>query len=152
MYNFNINTAGFIIAGLFLLTWLTALLIWRFGRIEERWTASPRPAPVRPRAGAAARSGPVPVRWDRAGTAPALDKGGISRAVMPALACELRVLQRELGQLRQAARPARRVGRAATLAVYMLVDRLLGDAKQAQQFGRKDVAWLRCKVSIAGSC
>jgi hypothetical protein len=33
----------------------------------------------------------------------------------------------------------------------MLVDRLLGGAKQAQ-FGRKDVAWLRCKVSIAGSC
>jgi len=71
---------------------------------------------------------------------------------MPALAWELRVLQRELGQLRRAARPARRVGRAATLAVYMLVDRLLGDARQAQQFGRKDVAWLRCKVSIAGSC
>jgi hypothetical protein len=72
----NINAAGFIIAGMFLLTWLAALLIRRSGRIEERWTASPRPAPVRPRAGAAACSGPVPVRWDRAGTAPALDKRG----------------------------------------------------------------------------
>jgi nickel/cobalt transporter (NiCoT) family protein len=25
--------------GMFVLTWLAALLIWRFGRIEERWTA-----------------------------------------------------------------------------------------------------------------
>jgi len=39
MYNFNINTAGFVIVGMFVLTWLAALLIWRFGRIEERWTA-----------------------------------------------------------------------------------------------------------------
>ena len=46
MYNFNINTAGFVIVGMFVLTWLAALLIWRFGRIEERWTARLRPAPV----------------------------------------------------------------------------------------------------------
>jgi high-affinity nickel-transport protein len=39
MYNFNINTAGFVIVGMFILTWLAALLIWRFGRIEEKWTA-----------------------------------------------------------------------------------------------------------------
>jgi high-affinity nickel-transport protein len=37
MYRFNINTAGFVIVGLFLATWLAALLIWRFARIEERW-------------------------------------------------------------------------------------------------------------------
>ncbi|MDA8379608.1 MAG: HoxN/HupN/NixA family nickel/cobalt transporter [Actinomycetota bacterium] len=34
---FNINAAGFAIVGLFLATWLIAVAIWRFGRIEERW-------------------------------------------------------------------------------------------------------------------
>ena len=46
IYNFNINTAGFVIVGMFILTWLAALLIWRFGRIEERWTARLQPAPA----------------------------------------------------------------------------------------------------------
>jgi high-affinity nickel-transport protein len=35
----DINTLGFMIAGLFALTWAVALAIWRWGRIEERWTA-----------------------------------------------------------------------------------------------------------------
>ncbi len=39
MYNFNINTAGFVIVGLFIVTWAVAILIWRYGHIEERWTA-----------------------------------------------------------------------------------------------------------------
>jgi high-affinity nickel-transport protein len=39
---FNINTAGFVIVGLFLVTWLAALLIWRFARIEEKWSPAPR--------------------------------------------------------------------------------------------------------------
>jgi nickel/cobalt transporter (NiCoT) family protein len=39
MYNFNINTAGFVIVGMFIVTWAVAMAIWRFGRIEERWTA-----------------------------------------------------------------------------------------------------------------
>ena len=39
MYNFNINTAGFIIVGMFIVTWAVAMLIWRYGRIEQRWTA-----------------------------------------------------------------------------------------------------------------
>jgi nickel/cobalt transporter (NiCoT) family protein len=34
----DINTLGFMIAGLFALTWAVALAIWRWGRIEERWT------------------------------------------------------------------------------------------------------------------
>jgi type IV secretory pathway TrbD component len=46
MSNFNINTAGFVIVGMFILTWLAALLVWRFGRIEERWTARLQPAPA----------------------------------------------------------------------------------------------------------
>jgi len=33
----NINTLGFVIVGIFILTWLLALAVWRFGRIEERW-------------------------------------------------------------------------------------------------------------------
>jgi len=34
---FNINKAGFIIVMIFIIVWVTALLIWRFGRIENRW-------------------------------------------------------------------------------------------------------------------
>jgi high-affinity nickel-transport protein len=37
MANFDINRAGFVIAGLFALTWAVALLYWRFGNIEARW-------------------------------------------------------------------------------------------------------------------
>jgi high-affinity nickel-transport protein len=34
---FNINTAGFVIAGVFVVTWAVALGIWHFGRIEQKW-------------------------------------------------------------------------------------------------------------------
>jgi len=43
MYNFNINKAGFVIVGMFIVTWLAAMLIWRFGHIEERWSARLQP-------------------------------------------------------------------------------------------------------------
>ncbi len=39
MANFNINTAGFIIVGMFVLTWAAALTIWKYGHVEEKWTA-----------------------------------------------------------------------------------------------------------------
>jgi high-affinity nickel-transport protein len=39
MYNFNINTAGFVIVGMFIVTWVAAVLIWRYGHIEEKWSA-----------------------------------------------------------------------------------------------------------------
>jgi len=39
MQAFDINKAGFFIVGLFILTWLAALAVWRFGRIEEKWQA-----------------------------------------------------------------------------------------------------------------
>jgi nickel/cobalt transporter (NiCoT) family protein len=42
----DINTLGFIIAGMFAATWLIALTIWRLARIEERW--SPQLAPPTP--------------------------------------------------------------------------------------------------------
>ena len=44
MYNFNINTAGFVIVGMFIVTWVLAMAIWRFGHIEERWSARLRTA------------------------------------------------------------------------------------------------------------
>jgi nickel/cobalt transporter (NiCoT) family protein len=37
--NFNINTAGFIIVGAFVTTWVVALLYWRLARVEEKWDA-----------------------------------------------------------------------------------------------------------------
>jgi high-affinity nickel-transport protein len=37
MSSFNINEAGFFIVGLFVLTWIVALAVWRFGQIERRW-------------------------------------------------------------------------------------------------------------------
>ena len=35
----DLNHVGFVIVGLFVLTWLVALAVWRYGRIEERWSA-----------------------------------------------------------------------------------------------------------------
>jgi len=35
--NFNINKAGFIIVGMFVAVWAFALLLWRYGKIEQRW-------------------------------------------------------------------------------------------------------------------
>jgi nickel/cobalt transporter (NiCoT) family protein len=34
---FNINTAGFFIVGVFVITWVVALSVWHFGRIEEKF-------------------------------------------------------------------------------------------------------------------
>jgi high-affinity nickel-transport protein len=41
---FDLNTAGFVIVGVFVLTWVVALLVWRFADIERRWDASLRAA------------------------------------------------------------------------------------------------------------
>jgi len=57
MYNFNINTAGFVIVGMFILTWLAALLIWRFGRVEEKWSSRLQPQGVPGGAPATAANG-----------------------------------------------------------------------------------------------
>jgi nickel/cobalt transporter (NiCoT) family protein len=40
MGNFDINTAGFVIVGAFVLTWAVALSVWHFGKIEQKWDAS----------------------------------------------------------------------------------------------------------------
>jgi nickel/cobalt transporter (NiCoT) family protein len=38
--NFNINVAGFSIAALFVLVWAAALIYWRFGKVEARWSSN----------------------------------------------------------------------------------------------------------------
>ncbi len=35
--NFSINTAGFVIVGTFVATWLAALAYWHFGGVEQKW-------------------------------------------------------------------------------------------------------------------
>jgi nickel/cobalt transporter (NiCoT) family protein len=37
----NLNTIGFVIVGMFVVTWLGAMAVWRFGRIEQRWALAP---------------------------------------------------------------------------------------------------------------
>ncbi len=34
---FNINRAGFIIVAMFVVVWVAALALWRFGKVEQRW-------------------------------------------------------------------------------------------------------------------
>jgi nickel/cobalt transporter (NiCoT) family protein len=35
----NLDYVGYAIVLLFVLTWVIALTIWKFGRIEEKWSA-----------------------------------------------------------------------------------------------------------------
>ena len=35
----NLNVVGFLLVGMFVLAWGVALLVWRYGRIEEKWTS-----------------------------------------------------------------------------------------------------------------
>jgi nickel/cobalt transporter (NiCoT) family protein len=42
--NVPLDYAGYGIAGLFLVSWAVALLVWHFGRIEERWSAELTPS------------------------------------------------------------------------------------------------------------
>ncbi len=39
MANFDINKAGFVIVGMFIVTWSAALAFWKFGHVEEKWNA-----------------------------------------------------------------------------------------------------------------
>jgi len=36
----DLNTAGYLVVGLFVAVWVLALAVWRFGRIEARWEAA----------------------------------------------------------------------------------------------------------------
>ncbi|MGA5454191.1 HoxN/HupN/NixA family nickel/cobalt transporter [Streptomyces umbrinus] len=46
----DLNVVGFVIVGLFVATWALALVVWRVGRIEEKWTTGLR-APTEQPAG-----------------------------------------------------------------------------------------------------
>jgi len=37
---FDINKAGYFIVGMFLVTWVVAVLLWRVGRVEHRWSSA----------------------------------------------------------------------------------------------------------------
>jgi nickel/cobalt transporter (NiCoT) family protein len=40
----NLDAIGYVIAGLFVVTWVVALAVWRYGRIEERFSTAGGPA------------------------------------------------------------------------------------------------------------
>jgi nickel/cobalt transporter (NiCoT) family protein len=40
MGDFNINKAGFVVVGVFVVTWAVALAVWHFGKIEQKWEAA----------------------------------------------------------------------------------------------------------------
>jgi high-affinity nickel-transport protein len=42
----DLNTLGFVIVGMFVVTWAVALVIWRVGRVEERMSASLASGPL----------------------------------------------------------------------------------------------------------
>jgi high-affinity nickel-transport protein len=46
MAGFDINKAGFVIVGMFIVTWTAALAFWKFGRVEEKWSARLKPNTV----------------------------------------------------------------------------------------------------------
>ena len=45
MTGFDINTAGFVIVGLFVCTWAVALAIWHWGKVESKWECELVPEP-----------------------------------------------------------------------------------------------------------
>ena len=49
MANFNINVAGFVIAGLFVVIWAVAIAYWKLGQVERRWQSRlPEPTQATP--------------------------------------------------------------------------------------------------------
>lgn len=46
MANFNINRAGFTIAGLFVVVWTVAIGYWKLADVEQRWETQPKQQPA----------------------------------------------------------------------------------------------------------
>jgi len=44
MENFDVNTAGFVIVVMFVATWAIALTVWKYGKVEEKWSARLKPS------------------------------------------------------------------------------------------------------------
>jgi nickel/cobalt transporter (NiCoT) family protein len=42
----DLNLVGYVIVGLFFVTWAVALAVWKYGNIEEKWSAGLLPAPA----------------------------------------------------------------------------------------------------------
>jgi high-affinity nickel-transport protein len=42
----DLNQVGYLVVALFVVTWAVALLVWRFGRVEEKWLARVRTDPA----------------------------------------------------------------------------------------------------------
>jgi nickel/cobalt transporter (NiCoT) family protein len=40
MGNFDLNKAGFVVVGVFVVTWAVALALWHFGKLEQKWEAA----------------------------------------------------------------------------------------------------------------
>ncbi|MFE6688247.1 HoxN/HupN/NixA family nickel/cobalt transporter [Streptomyces sp. NPDC057743] len=59
----NLDNAGFVIVGLFVVVWAVALAYWRLGGVEKRWAA--RTSPAHPAENTAP---PAPTTTDEAGT------------------------------------------------------------------------------------
>jgi nickel/cobalt transporter (NiCoT) family protein len=51
MANFNINVAGFCIAAMFILVWAAALVYWRVGKVEDKWSSNVAAASAGPTEG-----------------------------------------------------------------------------------------------------
>ncbi|MGO9082789.1 MAG: HoxN/HupN/NixA family nickel/cobalt transporter [Streptosporangiaceae bacterium] len=65
--DFNINKAGFVIVGVFVLTWVVALSVWHFGKVEQRWDQAAARAAAQPVAVDGAEistADPSAVSWD----------------------------------------------------------------------------------------
>jgi high-affinity nickel-transport protein len=54
----DLNSVGFVIVGVFVLTWLVAVLVWHLGRVEEKWSKNLKP--VLPAYGTVDISDPAP--------------------------------------------------------------------------------------------
>ncbi|HJP75728.1 MAG TPA: HoxN/HupN/NixA family nickel/cobalt transporter [Pseudonocardiaceae bacterium] len=37
--NFDLNTAGYVIAALFVVVWVIAVVVWKVGKVEQRWSS-----------------------------------------------------------------------------------------------------------------
>ena len=43
----DLNYVGFVIVGMFVITWVASIAVWRLAKIEDRWDGSSRPSDTR---------------------------------------------------------------------------------------------------------
>jgi high-affinity nickel-transport protein len=55
----DLNSVGYVLAAMFLVARLAAVAVWRLGRIEEKWSARPRPSALATELGYATRGSDV---------------------------------------------------------------------------------------------